>query len=76
MKKNKILSGSFWLIMTIHLTVFTAIGLFSAKGWRLLITFLVGMGTLVLLFALLRIYSRRHPQKKRLAAFLAIFFRL
>jgi Zn-dependent protease with chaperone function len=75
MKKNKLLSRSFWLIMAIHLTVFTAIGFFSTKGWRLLVTFLAGLGILILLFVLLRLYSRRHPEKKRLAAFLASFGR-
>ncbi|MDR0681374.1 MAG: hypothetical protein LBG15_05945 [Dysgonamonadaceae bacterium] len=69
--KRKFVSGSFWLVMAIHIIVFTAIGLFSAKGWRLLIVFLSGLSALLLLFWLLRLYSKKHPERQRLAAFLS-----
>jgi membrane protein implicated in regulation of membrane protease activity len=69
--KQKLVSGSFWLIVAIHVIVFTTIGLFSAKGWRLLIVFLSGLSVLLLLFWFLRLYSKKHPEKKQLAAFLS-----
>ncbi|MDR0815333.1 MAG: hypothetical protein LBN37_06240 [Bacteroidales bacterium] len=68
--KKKLISGSFWLIMGIHLVVFTSIGLFTAKGWRLLLIFLSGLAALLLLVWLLKLYSARHPEKRYLAAFL------
>jgi cyanate permease len=72
MKTNKLLSGSFWLIMAIHLIVFTAIGLFTVKGWRMLLTFLSGLAILFLVVWLLNIYSKRHPEKKKLAIFISV----
>jgi cell division protein FtsW (lipid II flippase) len=69
--RKKLISGSFWLIMAIHIVVFTAIGLFTAKGWRLLLVFLSGLAVLLLALWLLRLYVARHPQKKRLKAFLS-----
>ncbi|KAA6326434.1 hypothetical protein EZS27_024460 [termite gut metagenome] len=74
MKKN-LISGSFWLIMAIHLVVFTAIGLFTVKGWRLLLIFLSGMAALLLVLWLLRLYSTRHPERKRLEAFILFILR-
>jgi Flp pilus assembly protein TadB len=75
MKIKKLISGSFWLVMAVHLLVFTAIGLFTAKGWRLLLLFLLGLASSLLLFWLLRLYSKRHPEKRRLAAFLSKIIR-
>jgi cyanate permease len=57
--------------MAIHLIVFTAIGLFTVKGWRLLLTFLSGLAIILLVVWLLNIYSKRHPEKKKLAAFIS-----
>ncbi|KAA6351752.1 hypothetical protein EZS27_000877 [termite gut metagenome] len=68
--KKKLISGSFWFIMAIHLVVFTAIGLFTAKGWRLLLIFLSGMAALLLVLWLLKLYSTRHPEKRHLGAFI------
>jgi positive regulator of sigma E activity len=67
--KRKLISGSFWLIMAIHLVVFTAIGLFTTRGWRLLFLFLGGVGVLLLVVWLLKRYAKRHPEKRRLGAF-------
>lgn len=69
--RKKLLSGSFWLIMAIHLVVFTSIGLFTVKGWRLLIVFLSGLAGLLLAWWLLNLYAQRHPQIQWLATFLA-----
>ncbi|KAA6326169.1 hypothetical protein EZS27_024690 [termite gut metagenome] len=68
--KKKLISGSFWLIMAIHLVVFTAIGLFTVKGWRLLFLFLSGVAALLLVLWLLKWYSKRHPEKRRLNTFI------
>ncbi|MDR2118911.1 MAG: hypothetical protein LBP25_05210 [Tannerellaceae bacterium] len=51
MNRRKLLSGSFWLIMLIHLTVFTAIGFLTGR-WLLLLTFL---GLLAATLALARL---------------------
>ncbi|KAA6334096.1 hypothetical protein EZS27_017557 [termite gut metagenome] len=69
--KKKLISGSFWLIMVVHLIVFTAIGLFTAKGWRLLLIFLLGAGALLLVLWLLKLYSARHPEKRWLGVFIS-----
>jgi hypothetical protein len=74
MKKN-LISGSFWLVMAIHLVVFTAIGLFTVKGWRLLLIFLSGLLALLLVLWLLKLYSARHPEKRRLDAFILFMLR-
>jgi ABC-type bacteriocin/lantibiotic exporter with double-glycine peptidase domain len=60
---RKLLSGSFWLIMAIHLVVFTSIGLLTQR-WRLLFIFLGGLALLLCLAYLLRQYFKRHPGKK------------
>ena len=57
-KLKKILSGSFIVVMLIHLIVFTAIGLFTPLGWRLLWIFLGGMVVFLLLY-LLWVVSRK-----------------
>jgi hypothetical protein len=57
--------------MGIHAAVFTAIGLFTARGWRLLLLFVFILAILLALFALLRWYARRHPNK---SSFLARWF--
>ncbi|KAA6300240.1 MAG: hypothetical protein EZS26_003620 [Candidatus Ordinivivax streblomastigis] len=69
--KKKLISGSFWLVMAIHLVVFTAIGLFTVKGWRLLLIFLSGVVALLLVLWLLKLYSKRHPEKRRLRVLLS-----
>jgi hypothetical protein len=56
--KKKLISGSFWLIVAIHLVVFTSIGLFTTKGWRLLLIFLSGLAVLLLLFWLLKVIKK------------------
>lgn len=69
--QKKLLSRSFWLIMAIHLIVFTSIGLFTVKGWRLLIVFLTALVLMLLAWRLLNWYSKQHPQWRHLASFLA-----
>ncbi|MDR1984505.1 MAG: hypothetical protein LBQ28_06760 [Prevotellaceae bacterium] len=71
MRSKKIISGSFWLIMSIHIVVFTTIGLLTDR-WRLLLIFLSGLAVLFLLLLALRSYSKRYPNKKRLAAFISM----
>jgi uncharacterized membrane protein YidH (DUF202 family) len=71
MQTKKVLSGSFWLIMAIHLVVFTAIGLFTVKGWRLLLIFLSGLAVLLAAVGALKLYSNRHPEKQKLASFIS-----
>jgi hypothetical protein len=60
--------------MSIHIVVFTSIGLFTAKGWRLLIVFLAGLTVLTGMGWLLRLYSKRYP-KQRLARLLSFIFK-
>lgn len=74
MKTKKLLSRSFWLIMLIHLVVFTAIGVFTTKGWRLLVIFLSGLLAILFFLWLLRLYSRNYAGKQRLATFLSEIF--
>jgi membrane protein implicated in regulation of membrane protease activity len=71
MKPQKLLSRSFRLIMMIHLIAFTAIGLFSTKGWGLLILFLSILAPSIALVWLLRLYLERHPGKKGIRGFLS-----
>jgi hypothetical protein len=61
MNRKKLLSGSFWLVMAIHVIVFTSIGLFTAKGWRLLIVFLAGLAFITGAGWLLGLYLKQHP---------------
>ncbi|MDR3226938.1 MAG: hypothetical protein LBT56_04630 [Prevotellaceae bacterium] len=68
---QKIVSGSFWMTMAVHIVVFTAIGLFTAKGWRMLIKFVIYMSAILLIFWLLNLYVKKHPKQKKLAAFLS-----
>jgi hypothetical protein len=66
MNRKKLLSASFWLIMAIHLIVFTSVGLFTSGGWRLLILFLAGLAVLGALAGagrLLHLYSGRRSKK-------------
>ncbi len=58
MKHKKILSASFWLIMAIHLVVFTAIGLIS-QSWRLLLIFLAGLAITLTVVRLIKTYKKR-----------------
>jgi hypothetical protein len=69
MKIKKILSGSFLLIMAIHIVVFAIVG-FLSKKWELLLLFLSGAALLVLFGWSLRTYSKCHPEKRRLRSFL------
>jgi uncharacterized membrane protein YdjX (TVP38/TMEM64 family) len=73
--KKKIVSGSFWLVMAIHIIVFTAIGLFTASGWRLLVIFLLCLLVILLVFWLLKLYAKKHPNNKRLISFISYFSR-
>jgi hypothetical protein len=68
MKANRLLSGSFWIVMLIHIIVFTGIG-FTTKNWRLLALFIFILAALLILLWLLHLYSARHPENRRLAAF-------
>jgi hypothetical protein len=63
MNWEKLLSASFWIVVTIHIVVFTSIGLFTAKGWQLLVIFIVGLAVLTGSGWLLRLYSKRHSNK-------------
>jgi type IV secretory pathway TrbD component len=74
MNRKKLLSGSFRLVMIIHILAFTALGLFTAKGWRLLIIFLAGLILLTVASRLLRLYSKRCPDKRRLAKWISILY--
>jgi cyanate permease len=51
--------------MAIHLVVFTAIGLFTTKGWRLLLIFLSVLAVLLLVLWMLKLYFAKHPQNRR-----------
>ncbi|MCD8172572.1 MAG: hypothetical protein LUD76_03795, partial [Alistipes sp.] len=62
-KLAKILTGSFVVIMAIHLAAFTAIGLFTDAGWRLLWIFLGGLA--IMLFV---VTPLKYVHKKRRAA--------
>lgn len=68
---QKVISGSFWSIMAVHIIVFTAIGLFTAKGWRMLFKFLIYLAAILLIFWLLNLYVKKHPEQKKLASFLS-----
>lgn len=59
----KILAGSFWLVVAVHLAVFTAIG-FATSSWRLLWIFIAGFVAVMAGYALGKVYSARHPDKK------------
>ena len=63
MKIRKIITGSFLLIMAIHLIVFTAIGVFTPLGWRLLYIFLIGLAALLSVTGVLLLYARKHSEK-------------
>ena len=64
MKIRKIITDSFLLIMAIHLIVFTAIGIFTPLGWRLLYIFLIGLAALLSVTGVLLLYARKHPEKR------------
>ncbi|MDR1258669.1 MAG: hypothetical protein LBK65_05265 [Tannerellaceae bacterium] len=64
MNRKKLLSGSFLLIMAIHIVVFTSIGLFTTRGWRLLIIFLAGLAVMTAAGWLLRLYYKRRLRKQ------------
>ena len=68
-KGIKILSVSFWVIALAHILAFTAIGLFTNSGWRLLIIFLFGL--VVMVFAkrgLMKIIRRRNRVRREFSA--------
>lgn len=62
-KGEKIIAGSFWLIMGIHVAVFSAIGA-ATSSWRLLIIFIIGFVLFMGAWAIVRIYFARHTEKK------------
>ncbi|MCD7969052.1 MAG: hypothetical protein LUF87_01700 [Alistipes sp.] len=62
-KVLKILTGSFIVIMAIHIVVFTALGLFTPMGWRLLYIFLAGLAIMLVV-----VMPIKYLRKKRLAA--------
>lgn len=67
MKKGKlarVLSGSFLLIMLIHVIVFTAIGMFTPMGWRLLVIFVSALPVLAFVWWLIYLYYRFNPSVK------------
>jgi hypothetical protein len=74
MNRKRLLSGSFRLVMAIHIIVFTSIGLFTARGWRLLIIFLAGLILIISSGWLLRLYAKRHPEKRRLGEWISYLF--
>lgn len=57
-----VLRKTFWLVMAIHLVVFTAIGLFTPRGWGLLYIFLIGFAAVLVVMAIVRLI-RRQRQK-------------
>lgn len=46
-KVRRVATWSFWLIAAAHIIAFTAIGLFTPKGWRLLGVFLAGLAVIL-----------------------------
>ncbi|MCC8034719.1 MAG: hypothetical protein LIO77_02150 [Rikenellaceae bacterium] len=58
----RIATGSFLAIMAIHIVVFTAIGLFTPAGWRLLWIFIIGLGIMLTV-----ILPLKYLRKKRAA---------
>ena len=70
MKVRKVLSGSFWLIMLIHVVAFTFVGLFTTRGWRQLVLFLSLLFLLLFCRWLLTLYAVRYAEKHRFAAYL------
>jgi S-adenosylmethionine:tRNA ribosyltransferase-isomerase len=62
--KKKIISSSFWIIAAIHIVVFTAMGLFGSKGWRLLIIFLSGLAVLLLVLLAAKYLRKLNLNKK------------
>lgn len=62
MKKGvKVLSISFWLIAAAHILAFTAIGIFTSSGWKLLLIFLACLPVALLVkMAVTKYIRRRH----------------
>ncbi len=60
---GKIIAGSFWLIMGIHLAVFTAIG-FATSSWRLLAIFIVGFVLFMAAWMAIKLYFGKNPEKR------------
>lgn len=60
---TRILTGSFILIAVIHILVFTAIGLFTPAGWRLLWIFLFGLAVMLLVVLPLKRLRRKKARK-------------
>lgn len=63
---RKIFSVTFWIVMGIHVAVFTGIALFTDRGWKLLLIFLAALAVTMVVKALIALYARRHPEKKTL----------
>lgn len=57
---------AFWIVISVHIAVFTYLGLFTDRGWSLLVTFLCLFVPTVVVKRLLVAYAKRHPEKKTL----------
>lgn len=64
-----ILTRTFWIIMAIHVIVFTLIGISTGKWFFLIIFIPAVIATLSIKWLLTR-YAMRHPEKKRLRQWL------
>ena len=63
---RKVFTLSFWIIMAVHFVVFMSIGLFTDRGWELLILFMSLLATTILIKWLVALYAKKHPEKKKL----------
>lgn len=71
MNFRKLASGSFWLIMFIHVVVFASIGIFTTRGWGLLVLFLSILVPSLFVLWLLTLYIKRYAGRQRFATFLS-----
>lgn len=62
-KAVKILSTTFWIVMAIHVIIFTIIG-FTTGSWFFLTIFIPSVIVIMLVKWLLTRYAERHPNKK------------
>ncbi|MCD8071692.1 MAG: hypothetical protein LUE10_00625 [Alistipes sp.] len=60
---GRIHTGSFLAIMAIHLVVFTALGLFTPAGWRLLWIFLIGLGIMLTVVLPLKYLRKKRARR-------------
>lgn len=61
---KRMASLSFWLIAAAHIAAFTAIGLLTDRGWRLLIIFLCGFALILAGVAALKFYRARKRNRR------------